>query len=309
MFAVDKYMFVQEYGVPNCCYAKQTTIVRDWLRWTDQNFSLNRPVSRPHCRFPSCGPARCIHMRTAFRSVLVRGGASSALYASPIHTHVVFHGKSASILPFPQQPCRGLAKKVLKTGKKAGKSKLDLEDSPIELKDTKEKMGASFAVFVKSIEGLRVGRATPALIQAVPVQAWGGTQPLASLASIAVRGANTLVVTAHDQTVLDNIVTAVREAGLDLQPHIESNKVVVPVPKATGELRQKLIKDAKNKAEECRTKIRAIRHKIHSEATKDSSLSKDELARAKTDIQTLTDMMTTQVDEALAKKEADILNS
>eukprot|EP00457_Paulinella_chromatophora_P010139 gb/GEZN01010230.1/.p1 GENE.gb/GEZN01010230.1/~~gb/GEZN01010230.1/.p1 ORF type:complete len:267 (+),score=50.92 gb/GEZN01010230.1/:81-881(+) len=203
---------------------------------------------------------------------------------------------------------RYFAAKNLKTGKKAkgGKVKLDLDNCPVELGPTKEKMEGCLAFFIKSLTGLQIGRATPSLIQSIEVQAWGGKQPLSALSAIAVRGANTLVVTLHDQTLQEPVVQALRDAELDLNPQIENNKVVATLPKTTSETREQLIKEAKRKAEECKTKVLGLRGAANKEASKDSSLTKDELAQAKRDIQTLTDLISAQIDEALANKESEI---
>jgi len=129
------------------------------------------------------------------------------------------------------------------------------------------------------ISSLRTGRATPAIVEDLPVEAYGTKQPLKSLASISVADAKTINVQPWDKSVLQSIETSVRNSDLGLNPVNDGVLIRLILPDLTTDRRSELIKVLHNKLEQARIAIRKIREEARDEiakAEKDKSISEDE---------------------------------
>lgn len=110
------------------------------------------------------------------------------------------------------------------------------------------------------IDGLRTGRATPALVEDVLVEAYGTKQQLKALASIAVSDAKTLTIEPWDKSVLQSIETSIRNnASLGLNPVNDGKLIRLMLPDLTSDRRQELIKVLHQKLEQAKIAIRKSR--------------------------------------------------
>ena len=202
-----------------------------------------------------------------------------------------------------------------------------------DLEATKAKMAAAVERLRKGLSGLHAGRATPSMLEHVPVtlvSTDGGeketssshasttsssssstTMPLLALAAVTARDANTLVVTPFDPspTTAAAIVSALRLPPLKLDARIErSGELVVPVPRATPEAVAALAKVARSEAEAARVALRAARKEGNAAAKAGEEAGGGEDARRRNEkaVQAAADEFSKKVDAALAAKEADL---
>lgn len=129
------------------------------------------------------------------------------------------------------------------------------------------------------IASLRTGRATPALIEDILVECYGGQQPLKAVASISVSDAKTLAVEAWDKSLLAAIESAIRQAPLGLNPVNDGKLIRLSLPAFTMERRQELIKLLHQKLESARIAVRQVREDIKraiDKAEHDGDLTEDE---------------------------------
>jgi ribosome recycling factor len=129
------------------------------------------------------------------------------------------------------------------------------------------------------IAGLRTGRATPALVEDISVEAYGVRQPLKSVASISVQDAKTIAIEPWDKSILVNVEKAVSSSNLGINPVNDGKMIRLPLPDLTQERREELIKVLHQKLEQCRIAIRKVREECRSfveQSEEDKEISEDE---------------------------------
>jgi|SRR3989338_7129121 len=132
------------------------------------------------------------------------------------------------------------------------------------------------------LRGLRTGRATPALVEDLVVEAYSIKQPLKSLASITITDAKTLTVEPWDKSILKSIEAAIAAAGIGFNPVNDGQRLRLPLPELTQERRLELIKVLHKKLEDGRIAVRQIREEVKrgiDSAEKNKEMSEDEKFR------------------------------
>lgn len=156
---------------------------------------------------------------------------------------------------------------------------------------------------------VRTGRANPQLFQKILVDYYGSPTPLAQLASLANPEARSLVVTPYDKSALKAIEQAIRDTpNLGANPTNDGNIVRVTMPELTEERRKEYVKIVRGKGEDAKVHVRGIRRKTKDDldALK-SDVGEDELVRAEKELDALTRSHVDEIDDALKRKEAELL--
>ncbi|MFT8242736.1 ribosome recycling factor [Roseomonas sp. BN140053] len=176
-------------------------------------------------------------------------------------------------------------------------------------KDLTRRMDGALETLKKEFSGLRTGRASPALLEPVRVEAYGSNQPLSQVATVSVAGPGLLSVQVWDKSVTKAVEVAIRDANLGLNPQAEGQVIRVPLPPLTQERRNDLAKQAARYSEAAKVAIRGVRRdgmeQVKGWETK-SEISKDDAKRWSDEIQKLTDQYVKNIDAALTDKEKDI---
>jgi ribosome recycling factor len=156
---------------------------------------------------------------------------------------------------------------------------------------------------------VRTGRANPALFQRILVDYYGTPTPLGQLASLQAPEARMLVVTPYDKTALKDIEKAIATApNIGASPSNDGQIIRVVMPELTQDRRKEFVKIVRGKGEDAKVSIRNIRRRAKDDldALK-GEVGDDEVARAEKELDTLTRKHVEQVDEALKRKEAELL--
>ncbi len=156
---------------------------------------------------------------------------------------------------------------------------------------------------------VRTGRANPQLFQKILVDYYGTPTPLAQLASLNNTEARTLVVTPYDKSALKAIESAIRDTpNLGANPTNDGNLVRVTLPELTEERRREYVKIVRSKGEDAKVHVRGIRRKSKDDLDElKSEFGEDELARAEKELDALTRAHVDAIDDALKRKEAELL--
>ena len=156
---------------------------------------------------------------------------------------------------------------------------------------------------------VRTGRANPQLFQKVLVDYYGSPTPLAQLASLANPEARSLIVTPYDKSALKAIEQAIRDMpNLGANPTNDGNLVRVTMPELTQERRKEFVKIVRGKGEDAKVHVRGIRRKAKDDLDElKSEFGEDELSRAEKELDVLTRAHVDAIDEALKRKEAELL--
>ncbi|MDD2656438.1 MAG: ribosome recycling factor [Patescibacteria group bacterium] len=171
-------------------------------------------------------------------------------------------------------------------------------------------------LFEKSIEflrqdisSLRTGRATPALVEDIIVEAYGTKQPLKAVASISVADAKTINVDPWDKSLSQAVEIAIRNSDVGINPVNDGKLIRLPLPDLNAERRQELIKVLHKKLEQARVSLRKIREDIRSEidkAEKAKTISEDEKFNEQDDLEKLVKEYNDKVREIGEEKEKEI---
>jgi ribosome recycling factor len=156
---------------------------------------------------------------------------------------------------------------------------------------------------------VRTGRANPQLFQKILVDYYGTPTPLAQLASLNNPEARTLVVTPYDKSALKAIEQAIRDTpNLGANPTNDGNLIRVTLPELTEERRREFVKIVRSKGEDAKVHVRGIRRKSKDDLDGfKNDIGEDELARAEKELDALTRAHVDAIDEALKRKEAELL--
>lgn len=175
--------------------------------------------------------------------------------------------------------------------------------------DLTRRMDGAMETLKKEFQGLRTGRASPALLEPVRVEAYGSVTPLNQVANVSIAGPGLLSVQVWDKALAKAVESAIREANLGLNPQAEGQVIRVPLPPLTTERRNELAKAAARYAEGTRVAIRGVRRDGMEQVKgwdKKHEIGEDEAKQAEVEIQKLTDQYVKNVDVALVDKEKDI---
>ncbi len=164
--------------------------------------------------------------------------------------------------------------------------------------------------FKREIKNIRTGRANPAMLDGVIVEAYGVKTPLNGLAAINVADGQTLVVSPWDKNIIKDIEKAIVEAQLGLGVTNEGDKIRLTVPKMTEENRRQMVKKLNEKMEEARITIRQIREEVKEEieeAEKNKEISEDDKFRFIKELDEKVNELNQKLKEIRDKKEEEIM--
>ena len=172
-----------------------------------------------------------------------------------------------------------------------------------------ERMTKAVEVAKDDFSTVRTGRANPQLFQRILVDYYGTPTPLAQLASLQNPEARTLVITPYDKSALKDIEKAiVATPNLGATPNNDGQIIRVTMPELNEERRREYVKIVRGKAEDAKVSIRNIRRKAKDELDGlKSEVGDDEVARAEKELESITKKHIDQVDDALSRKEAELL--
>jgi ribosome recycling factor len=181
------------------------------------------------------------------------------------------------------------------------------EDILLEAEMAMEK---SVDYMVHEFSAVRTGKASPALVENVDVQAYGSAMKLKQLALITTPEPRLLVVQPFDAGTIQDIERALKESKIGIMPLVDGKIIRLPVPELSEERRKDLVRSLGKMAEEARVRVRNNRRTAMDEAKKlktGGDLTEDGLRDLETDVQKLTDRFVKSVDEHLERKEAEIM--
>jgi len=178
------------------------------------------------------------------------------------------------------------------------------------LVEAEDRMKKAVEALRRELAGIRSGKASPALLDTVRVEAYGQLVPLNQVGQVSAPEPRLLVVQPYDRSLVKGVHRAIMQADLGLNPTDDGVVVRVPIPALTEERRRDLVKLVAKFAEEGRVHVRQVRHEVLHELKKqgkDGTLPEDEERRLEAETQKLTDRTIAIVDELLKKKTAEVM--
>jgi ribosome recycling factor len=179
-----------------------------------------------------------------------------------------------------------------------------------DMKEVSAHMDKSVEAIRTEFTTVRTGKASPALLDLIKVEAYGQQMPLNQLATVSAPEPRLLVVSPYDPSQLGAIEKTIMASDLGLVPNNDGKIIRIPIPPLTEERRKELVRLTHKIAEEGRIAIRNIRHdankRIH-QAQKDGHVSEDEMHRQLKEVQDLTDKHIVSIDQMLERKELEVM--
>ena len=178
------------------------------------------------------------------------------------------------------------------------------------LADADGRMKGAVRALEDDLAGIRTGRASPALVERLPVEYYGTPTSLMQLATISAPEPRLLTIRPFDQGSIKDIERAIQASDLGLTPSNDGKLIRLSIPPLTEERRHDLVKIVHSRTEEARVAVRNVRRDVHNdlrEFEREKLISKNELERAETGLQKLTDDYIEKVNRAAEKKEQEVL--
>jgi ribosome recycling factor len=172
------------------------------------------------------------------------------------------------------------------------------------------RMKGAVATLKSEYSGLRTGRASPALLDPVTVDAYGSQLPLNQVGNISTPEPRLLTVQVWDKGLAKAVDKAIRDAGLGLNPQMDGQLLRIPIPELNEERRKELAKLASKYAEAARVAVRNVRRdgmEILKKLEKDHKIGQDEHHKQGDELQKLTDAHIKEIDQVLHSKEQEIM--
>jgi ribosome recycling factor len=178
------------------------------------------------------------------------------------------------------------------------------------LKEADMRMHAAIQSLDDDLAGIRTGRATPALVEKLPIEYYGTPTPLMQLASISVPEPRSLLIKPFDPSSIKGIERAILASELGLTPNNDGKQIRLNLPSLTEERRHELVKVVHGRLEECRVAVRNVRRDVHNDMRdfeKEKLVSEDDLKRGEEDLQKITDLHIEEINKHGVHKELEIM--
>ncbi len=162
----------------------------------------------------------------------------------------------------------------------------------------------------KEYSQLSTGRASPMILDGISVEVYGAHQPIKNVASISIEDPKTLRINPWDKGQIKGIEKAIMIADLGLSTAVDESGIRVIFPQLTTENRQKLVKVLGEKLEEARITVRRERGNAWDDIQKqerEGTMTEDEKARGKDELQKIVDETNKNLEALFAKKEKEVL--
>lgn len=180
---------------------------------------------------------------------------------------------------------------------------------PFDFKPFEQKVTGAREWLAREYQGLRTGRASPAILDGVSVAAYGSQMPMKQVANVSVEDARTLRIQPWDASLVKDIERAIAAANLGVGTAADSSGLRVTFPDLTSERRQELVKIAKGKLEEAKATLRVARDdawKQIQEREREGTLTEDDKYSLKDELQKKMDAANEALENAFKAKEKEM---
>lgn len=176
--------------------------------------------------------------------------------------------------------------------------------------DSEERMSNTVEHTREDLITIRTGRANPAMFNGVLAEYYGVPTPITQMSSISVPEPRMLIIKPYEMSSMGVIENAIRNSDLGVNPTNDGQVLRVTIPQLTEERRRDMVKIAKGKGEDGKIAIRNVRRKGMEQLKKlqkDGEFGEDEVAAAEKELDKITARYVEQVDEIVARKEAELM--
>jgi len=178
------------------------------------------------------------------------------------------------------------------------------------LKDATDRMEKALGVLRGELQGLRSGRATPAMLDSIRVEYFGSPTPIKQIANISCPDPSSIMIKPFQGDDLKEIEKAIRSSDLGLAPNNDGKVIRLSIPAMSGDQRKKLVAQIKKQAEAAKVSCRNIRrdaNKHFDDAEKAKTMTEDDRDKGKEKVQDLLKQYESKVDQLASAKEKEVM--
>ena len=178
------------------------------------------------------------------------------------------------------------------------------------LANTEEKMGKTVAALERDYKAVRLGRATPAVLDRITVDYYGVPTPIQQMAAVSVPEPRMLQIQPWDASTLKEIEKAIQQSDIGINPQNDGRLIRLVFPPMTEERRKEVVKDVRKTAEDSKVAVRNTRRDALEKLKtmkKNSEITEDDQQNAEKKVQNLTDKFCKEIDDLAALKEKEVL--
>jgi ribosome recycling factor len=179
------------------------------------------------------------------------------------------------------------------------------------IKAAEEKMKKSIEAFKRELQGLKAGRANPAMLDKIMVDYYGTPTHISGLATVSTPEPRIISIQPWDRSAMKDIEKAIQKSDLGLNPSNDGSVIRLVIPELTEETRKNLVKVVKKHGEETKVAIRSIRKDANDKLKtlkKDGTHSEDEIKATEDQIQKYTDNYVKEIDKIIEAKDKEIMS-
>lgn len=176
--------------------------------------------------------------------------------------------------------------------------------------DLRPKLEKILADLKMEVVSLRTGRASPALVEDIEVEAYAARQPLKALAAISCPEPRQLVIQPWDKSLLPAVEKAIQSSPLGLNPIADKDTIRLSLPALTEERKKDLVRLLKEKLEQARIQVRRLRDeskKALEARARSKEISEDEKFRSIEELEKMVGNYNKKIEELGASKEREIM--
>jgi ribosome recycling factor len=177
-------------------------------------------------------------------------------------------------------------------------------------KDATDRMEKALGVLRGELQGLRTGRATPAMLDSIRVEYYGSPTPVKQIANVSCPDPATIQIKPFQAEDLKEIEKALRSSDLGLAPNNDGKVIRLSLPAMSGDQRKKIVAQIKKQAEAAKVSCRNIRrdaNKQFDDAEKAKTMTEDDRDKGKAKVQDLLKQYETKIDQLATAKEKEVM--
>jgi len=177
-------------------------------------------------------------------------------------------------------------------------------------KESEQRMGKTVSVYREDLQGIRAGRANPALLDKITVDYYGQTTPLNQVSSVSAPEPRLLVIQPWDSKLIPLIEKEIQKSDLGINPSNDGKLIRLQIPQLTEERRVDLTRLVRKNGENSKIAIRNIRRDAIDrikKMEKNKELTEDEQKQAEIEMQKITDKYIDEIDEVTKNKEEELM--
>lgn len=175
---------------------------------------------------------------------------------------------------------------------------------------TEERMEQAVTHLASQLTGLRSGRASPALVDKLLVNAYETQTPIGQLAQIGCPEPRQILIKPYDASIGKAIEKAIQASNLGLNPSSDGKVIRLILPPLSEERRRQLVKVVKEHGEESLVSLRNVRRDANKQADvglNAGDLTEDAHSDLKEEIQELLKTYEGKVKDLIDKKTAELM--